>query len=71
MVEETRHPWWDDEPVPARRTALPETKAKLPGVQEVWTLMTAVLVRASINSFLVFATWLKGHLCMPETSHMC
>ena len=48
MVEEkgppTNSAWWEDEPVPTRRTALPETKAKLPSVQELWTLVKAVLV---------------------------
>lgn len=31
--------WWEDEPVPQRRTTLPPAKLKLPSAQETWKIV--------------------------------
>ena len=32
----SQQPWWELEPIPERRTELPETKAKMPTMQELY-----------------------------------
>ena len=55
--------------MPTRRTALPETKAKLPGVQELWTLVTAVLVSVHHGRFCP-ALGLRARCLSDTTMHL-
>ena len=32
----SQQPWWELEPIPKRRTELPETKARMPTMQELY-----------------------------------
>jgi hypothetical protein len=55
-------PWWELEPVPQRRTALPENKARMPSMQDMYKVVKhAMTVRFPSCRLLICA-----HRRMPS-----